>query len=271
MFKQIFYAGLVLALSITCKSKQNYPSPPGYDLNKPQKFIMPQSLDEVSGITFYQGNPDVIYAEQDEEGVLFYLKPGDTRAARCKFAKNGDYEDVAICNDRVILLKSNGNLYTFPFSEVQHEKTDSVTEWKDLLPKGEYEGMYADEQTQALYILCKQCKGEKGKGYILQMGPDGVISLKGEFEVAVPDIKKFHPAALARHPRTAEWYIVSSVNKLLLITDPSWKVKEVYKLNPSQFVQPEGITFDKDGNLYISNEGSELSRGNVLKMAYTSK
>ncbi|RZK46858.1 MAG: SdiA-regulated family protein, partial [Pedobacter sp.] len=34
------------------------------------------------------------------------------------------------------------------------------------------------------------------------------------------------------------------------------------------FNQPEGIAFDKDGNLFISNEGSETQTGNILRFDY---
>lgn len=276
-YRIIVFAGL---LCTACIQKKEYPSPKGYDLNKPQKFILPQSLEEVSGITFYHGNADTIYAEQDEEGVLFYLRPGDTRAGRCKFGRHGDYEDVAIAGDQVVILRSNGNLYTFPFNEVQQEEAVHVTVNEGLLPDGEYEGMYADEQKQLLYILCKQgCTGKTTKGFIFQLLPDGTITQKGEFFINVKDIEsrtkgkkiKFHPAALAFNSHTAEWYIISSVNKILVITDPAWKVKGVYKLNPALYSQPEGIAFDNKGNLYISNEGNELNRGNVLKIAYSER
>jgi hypothetical protein len=270
-------------LCVACFQKKQYPGPPGYDLNNPQKFIMPQSLEEVSGITFYHGNPDTLYAEQDEEGVLFRLHLGDTKGIRCRFGKNGDYEDVAICNDQVIMLRSNGNLYVFPIAEAQQEEATNITEYKDLLPDGEYEGMFADEQKQLLYVLCKQgCSDKKSKttiGFIFQLMPDGKLTQKGEFLIDVKDIESqvsekkinFHPAALAINPRTAEWFIVSSVNKLLVIADPAWKVKAVYKLNPALYIQPEGIAFDNKGNLYISNEGNELNRGNVLKIGYTER
>ncbi|MCR6719600.1 MAG: SdiA-regulated domain-containing protein [Chitinophagaceae bacterium] len=80
--------------------------------------------------------------------------------------------------------------------------------------------------------------------------------------------KRFQPSALARHPVTGEWFILSSVNKLLVITDENWNVKSAWKLTPSRFRQPEGMAFDKDGNLFISNEGDEVTSGNVLEFKY---
>jgi hypothetical protein len=57
----------------------------------------------------------------------------------------------------------------------------------------------------------------------------------------------------------------------LMITDANWKVKDVYPLDPRRFRQPEGLAFDTAGNMYISNEGDEVSNGNVLKFEYRNK
>jgi uncharacterized protein YjiK len=64
---------------------------------------------------------------------------------------------------------------------------------------------------------------------------------------------------------TSEWFIISAVNKLLVVTDDKWKIKETCLLSSNIFNQPEGITFDSTGTLYISNEGDDLSEGNILK------
>jgi hypothetical protein len=276
---------LVFALALTaCSAKRKFEHPKEYDLTNPQKIVMPPSLEEISGIAFYKGNSDTLYAQEDESGKLYYLKPGDKRSQNFKFGKHGDYEDVAICNNTVIMLKSNGVLFTFPFADIhQPEETGNVKEWKDLLPRGEYEGMYADEKDNTIYIICKDCVDEKSsktaKGYILQLNNDGSIGQKGTFEIDVHSIKditgekkiNFHPSALARNPRTNEWYIITSINKLLVVTDSNWKVTAAYKLNPAIYVQPEGIAFDKDNNLFISNEGGDLHSGNILKIKWTGK
>ena len=44
-----------------------------------------------------------------------------------------------------------------------------------------------------------------------------------------------------------------------------WKIKNVYQLDPAIFHHPEGIAFDEQSNLYISNEGDETQNGNILK------
>ena len=248
-----------------------------YNLGKPDKFLMPESLLEISGITFYKGKADTVYGIQDEQGRLFRLAWGEKKQYNAKFGKQGDYEDVTFINDQALILKSNGSLFSFPFADAIYEEVDSAKEWKHLLPKGEYEGMYGDEATDKVYVICKNCPGDNSKdlvtGYIIQFG-DSVYQ-SGTFQVDVKQIKSFtgkvkrgfRPSALAKNPVTSEWFIVSAVNKLLVVTDSNWKIKEACFLNGNMFNQPEGLAFDAKGNLYISNEGDDLSQGNILKFA----
>ena len=80
----------------------------------------------------------------------------------------------------------------------------------------------------------------------------------------------FRPSAVTLNPVTNEWFILSSVNKLLVIADAGWKVKQAFKLDPTLFSQPEGIAFDNKRTLYISNERGVLEAATVLKFNYTS-
>lgn len=246
-----------------------------YDLNKPEKFFMPESLLEVSGITFYQGKADTVYAIQDEQGRLFRMALGVKKQVNAKFGKQGDYEDVSIVNGKVVILKSNGSLIIFPFADAIYEEVDSAREWKSILPEGEYEGMYGDEPSQSVFVICKNCADDNSKnsvsGYVYHVG-DSVYQT-GTFKIDVNEIKSFtgkvkrgfRPSAMARNPVTSDWYIISAVNKLLVVTDSNWKIKETCLLNGNTFNQPEGLAFDEKGNMYISNEGDDLSQGNILR------
>jgi hypothetical protein len=246
-----------------------------FNLGKPDKFAMSETLLEISGFTFNKGNSDTVYAIQDEEGKLFRVKWDIKKPLNAKFGKKGDYEDVAIVNNTVVVLKSNGQLFAFPFEEASWEDVDSVIEYKTFLPPGEFEGMYGDEATKRLYVICKNCADDDKKravtGYIFQFG-DGVYPV-GSFQINVDEIKNyagkvkrgFRPSGLAQDPLSHDWFIISAVNKLMVVTDSSWKVKNAYPLSGNVFNQPEGIAFDKEGNLYISNEGDDIADGNILK------
>lgn len=273
---------LIFVGCVTSSAEKKSGELKGYDLNKPERFVMPNSLIEISGIAFNHHAGDVVYAIQDEEGKFFKLNWGVKKQTHAKFAKSGDYEDVAILHDKVIVLKSNGTLYTFNLSDAtDDEDVDHVEEWKKLLPPGEYEGMCADETTSQLYILCKNCdqdKDSKGvSGFVFRM--DDSITRTGNFFIdaatgsgmALSVKKGLRPSAIAKNPVTHEWFVLSSVNKLLLIVDEQWKVKQAVHLSANTFNQPEGIAFDNAGNLYISNEGDDVTEGNILKFTRTQK
>jgi uncharacterized protein YjiK len=272
------YAYILFVVFLSCAgNKTETKNPSGYDLTKPEKFYMPDALHEISGISFYNGKSDTLFAEQDEKADLFYLHLGDKEARHVKFGKKGDYEDMAIVNEQVILLRSDGILFSFPFNKIHQEEISDTKEWDGLLPDGEFEGLYGDAKNNQFYVLCKHCSDDETTkavtAYILQLQPDDSITKSGSASISVKTIEelagekkfKFHPSALAKNPKTEQWYILSAVNKMLAIADNDWKVKEVYKLDPAIFRQPEGIAFDAENNLYISNEGDDVSQGNVLK------
>lgn len=281
--KQLIYTFLMLAAIgfYGCKNPEGkFTSPKGYDLNHPEKFNMPESLLEISGIAFYHDKSDTVYSIQDEDGRLFRQAWAKKKQQHTVFGPKQDYEDVAILNENIIVLNSDGTLYIFPFAERLKEKVENISIFKDILPKGEYESIYADQQTNQLYLLCKNCKADKkdqhmsGSIFTYNAAKKELIS-SGNFSM---DLSKLitdevilktglKASALTRDPHTGEWYILSSVNKLLIVATPDWKVKSVHKLNSSIFNQPEGLAFDDQMNLYISNEGDELTDGNILKFA----
>ncbi len=267
---------IIAVSSQACTNKKDITqTPAGYNLSRPEKFNMPASLLEISGICFYKGIKDTVYCIQDEEGKLFRLAWGVKKQTNAKFGKKGDYEDVAILKDKVVVLKSNGTLFSFAVEDAVYEDVDNVMEWKALVPEGEYEGLYGDEETGKLYVLCKNCDGDidagKVSGYILDV-KDSIRPVSG-FSINVEEIKPFggkvksgfRPSALAKNPVTSEWFILSGANKLLIVTDEDWKIKGAYRLDGNTFYQAEGIAFDGAGNLFISNEGDDLSDGNILR------
>ena len=277
-YLKIFFNAFILMaffLNACINKEAKNKSPVEYDLSHPEKFNMPSSLLEISGICFYKENKDTVYCIQDEEGKVFRLVWGVKKQTHAKFGKKGDYEDVAVLKDKVVVLKSNGTLFSFAKDDAVYEEVDRVMEWKAILPKGEYEGLFGDEATGKLYVLCKNCDGDidadRVSGYILDVG-DSIHLLSG-FSINVAEIKPFggrvksgfRPSALAQHPVTREWFILSGANKLLVVTDEHWKVKEAYRLDGNIFPQAEGIAFDGAGNLFICNEGDDLSDGNILQ------
>ncbi|HMH31591.1 MAG TPA: SdiA-regulated domain-containing protein [Puia sp.] len=255
-----------------------YQSPAAYDLAKPQRFVLKEPLHEISGITFLHGNADTVYAIEDEDGKLFSFHLGDAEYRHTKFGKKGDYEDVTILDDKeFVVLRSDGSLFTFPVLNAREKKIDNANEYPNILPPGEYEGLFADDDGR-LIAMCKNCPDDKHKEvsiFALRKNAAGRLSITDRFKVnvsgqALTSEKKkvrFHPSGLSKNPVTHQWYILSSVNKALIVLDNQWKIIGFYELDPAVFRQPEGIAFDAKGNMYISNEGAEGS-ANILVFNY---
>jgi hypothetical protein len=243
-------------------------SPPGYNLAAPVKFVLSERLQRISGICFLRSDPDTLYAIEDETGKLYYFHLGNGRFPFRHFGGRGDYEDVTVLDDKeFVVLRSDGSLFVFPVSIVRDRGKVAVRSYEHILPAGKYEGLFCDEDGR-LIALCKSCAiddpQKEVSGYVLGYGAGHALAIRDHFKV---EVARFHPSCLARNPKTKEWYLISSVNKTLFVLDDQWKLKENYTLDPILFKQPEGLAFDRDGNMYISNEGGE-GRPNVLVFKY---
>lgn len=264
-----------------------------YRMDQPDTvYKLPAALTEVSGIRFHDQDGHHIYMEQDENGRLYWLEPGGDKVSDYDFGKDGDYEDLAFLGPEAIFLRSDGDLFRFNFSPAAGGREKPVTgdlhHDKNLVPKGEYEGLYADTASGLLYMLCKECKHEDHNKavtvYRLEKHKDGwrngatfMIDVKavGAAMAALAgssdkqkkqDLKmNFKPSAICQHPVTGNWYVLSSVNQVLAVLDKDWQVKAVSRLERKLFGQPEGMCFDQAGNLYISNEGQLPGGATLLK------
>lgn len=247
-----------------------------YMLEADESYVMPAQLEEISGITFVQGQTDKLYAIQDEEGLLFvYDLTKKQLVSTISFAKKGDYEEITTDNTYFYVLKSNGHIYSFPVGTAPTKENTIIN--KGLVPKGEYEAMAFDPSSGCLFVLCKACKkGENAKnvpGYILRVEDNGLLSNGGEFSLSISALatldkrinKKFKPSGMARNNKNSEWYILSSINQALVITDDAFNPKSIVHLPRKKFEQPEGIVFDETGNLYISSEAGRKKQGMLYK------
>jgi len=275
-----FWVAVGTIVMWACTSNpQTYSSPDGYNLSAPEKMIMKESLLEISGITWHKD--DTFLALNDEEGKIFFIHWMGTDNTIINFKQEGDFEDVTKYKQWIFTLRSDGSIYSLPDSTTIPTKARKVVK---ELPKGNYESLYADEEEGKLYVLCKKCKDKKSEeavisGYVMELSGDNVLNRSpveidlSSFAQEKPGEEKkgFFPSAMTFNRSTNEWYIISSVNLALLVADKNLKAKELYDLNPDFFNQPEGIMFDRENNLYISNEGDELQNGNVLKFAFRKK
>ncbi len=73
-------------------------------------YILPGVLNEISGIVHNQNG--ILYCINDEDGIVFlYDVVKEEIVKKINFGKNGDYEDIAIVESQLYVLKSNGTIY----------------------------------------------------------------------------------------------------------------------------------------------------------------
>ena len=83
-----------------------------------------------------------------------------------------------------------------------------------------------------------------------------LIKLKKLFKI-FKDKLEFAPSGIAVHPKTQNIYVLSSQGKTLVVLHSDGQIAHIEKLEKEIHPQPEGICFDQEGNLFISNEGKE--------------
>lgn len=265
---------LILLGYQSCESQKSktLATPSQYDLNNPVEFKLPKGLNEISGLAYYPKDSSV-FAIIDEDGILFkiYLN-GSGTIKKWKFDKKHDFEDIVMHDSAFYILISNGDIETLKFAG------DSILTNKSNLANAgkktnEFETLYFDDKL-GFVLLCKDCEDDKKKtvtarGYSsadsLSYNPNlFAIEVKQIAQKIKEDKLHFKPSAAAINPKTNELYIISSVNKLLVIAERNGNIKEVYPLDAGIFKQPEGITFTPSGDLLISNEAGESGNANIL-------
>ncbi len=266
-FRYIFLALLVLAgLTFSgCRPKTKVlTSPPNYDFSKYNSHKLDLSIQEISGITWDAKN-DIFYAINDEYGKLYTLdKTSKAIINKFDFGSNGDYEDVAIFKDTVYILRSDGTI--FKFINDNKGNTSGVEVGKvPVSGTNDFETMYSDTARNALVVICKNCSGDDSKSvsayayYPDSIGFDKKPFFKLDAEkialISADKSSKFQPSAAAIHPKLNKLFILSSASHQLIVANLNGEVESVHRLAPKLFLQPEGITFKNNGDMFISNEG----------------
>lgn len=246
------------------------------NLENRESFSLPPELDEISGHIFLPNNDNIVYCVQDELGTLYGFDLSNQQVVSTKkFADKGDFEGVTTDGKNFYVLKSNGNIYSFSVDEAEIVEPKIA---KVGLGKGEYESLAIDTVKKQLIVLCKSCKEDKGNkqstGYLLNYTDNGDVTLDKPFIINLEEAsaisssfpRVFNPSAITKKVSTNEWYILSSIDKLILITDADFKPKEVIPFSRKLYEQPEGLAFDSKEKLYISSEKGDNASAMIYKI-----
>jgi uncharacterized protein YjiK len=242
-----------------------------YDLSKPvNKWELPPQLSEISGIVKLDNNQ--MLAIEDLHPTLYILNLGNGKAsiadtisfydtAKDKF----DIEDVAVIGNDAYALWSHGSI----FKITDWKKSKQVKEIETGLDKkNNTEGLAYDPVTGNLLIACKNESGvedEKKSAralYELDIKKETLLD-KPFLVVESKDLKaisgdkiKFFPSGVAVNPSTHDIYVISTKDtKCMAQFSHDGQLKTFTYLDKDLLEQPEGISFDPAGNLFISTEG----------------
>jgi uncharacterized protein YjiK len=72
----------------------------------------------------------------------------------------------------------------------------------------------------------------------------------------------FNPSGIAM--QNGLYFTIASAGKMLITMDKANEIQRIEKLDKDIMPKPEGITFDKNGNLFIASEGKKNGNGRIL-------
>ncbi|MEO6669348.1 MAG: SdiA-regulated domain-containing protein [Ferruginibacter sp.] len=227
---------------------------------------------EISGIAYYPRDTSV-FAITDEAGILYKIPLKNPNYFRqWKFDKKRDFEDLVLIDSTFYALVSNGDIVRIKFhGDSIHTYRANFSDFSKA--EDEFESLYAGADSNELIMVCKSCAGDPKKtistfryNYL-----DSGAAYKPSLSINVAPLAEKHdfnkqlkPSAAAINPATNELYVISSIQKLMLIFDEAGAFKESIKLNPAIYKQPEGIAFTPGGDMVISNESAEEGNPTLL-------
>lgn len=266
-----------------------------YDLLHPaEKYKMPQALTEISAIDVYKKSKLVCVQDQDGKVFIYDIKKNEVKRP-VPFGKKGDYEGIANVNDTIYVLSSNGNLHQILSFDSPEQNTREFN--TPLNKENDTEGLCFDSVNHRLLIACKDDPGNNLKGvravyafdlrtmklveqpvfqvkldvlksFLLRTNKQKFLSeeFKDLFDSEKGDVT-FQPSEIAVHPLTNDFYMISTVGKLMVVLDRKGDIKFIKSLSSDIFKQPEGLCFKRDGTMFISDEGRS-GHGNILEFKY---
>lgn len=251
-----------------------------YDLANPSHVInlVSEDLREISGLS-PTDTPGQYLAIADEKGEIFFVDGagGGSIIKRVLFRDKGDFEGVEMVGPCLFAVKSNGDIFEIGRWK---RKAPSVREYDTHLNKDDdVEGLGYDVRRNALLVACK---GHTDSSYTRRvfafdlktkkLSDDPVYTVDPlEVNRLVPKTSEendhfFSPSGIAIHPLSQDVYILSSAQKRLVVLDyETGAIKYAIRLDKKILPQPEGISFDANGDLILSSEGK---KGEGLMMRY---
>jgi len=225
------------------------------------RWSLPDKLREISGLALTRDQR--LLAVTDEEAIVYEYDYDRGRLVKA-FALGeptlrDDFEGIAVLNDTVWLMNSKGDVYSAPEGEdgerVAYEKHKFV--FKD---KCELEGLTADEDQNALILICKDAKKKKDRLMFewSMAGESTKTRLPEEAIAARLAQKRIHPSGIEIDPASGNlWVVMARERAVIELTRDGTFIDVIMRLDSSHHRQAEGITITNDGRLLIADEAND--------------
>ena len=240
-----------------------------------QRWDMPEKLKEISGLSYI--DKDRFACVQDELGTLFVYNIASQKIEReITFAGTGDFEGVVWTDDKAYVIRADGKL--FIISNVSQSKPTVIEIETGLTIKNDVESLGYDKKNNRLLMTGKEPDRGTSSGkaiYAFDLASQKMIknpvmtidlSASSTGSKGKKSGNNFHPSSLEIHPVNGNIYLIDGPGSNLLIVDGSGAMKSFISLGSRDFPQPEGITFNPEGDIFISTEGKK-DPGAIMKVA----
>jgi len=224
------------------------------------RWRLPDRLREISGLALTRDQR--LLAVADEEAIVYEYDYERGRLVKA-FALGeptvrDDFEGIAVLNGTVWLMNSKGDVYAAPEGRdgerVAYEKHKFI--FKDDC---ELEGLAADEELNALILICKDAKKKKDRlMFQWSIGGESAKTRLPEADIAASLAqKRIHPSGIEIDPASGNlWVVTAREHAVVELARDGTFIDVIMKLDSNRHQQAEGITITNDGRLLIADEAN---------------
>lgn len=252
-----------------------------YDLSRPLRVIdLPSQLVEISALTDVDNT--TVACVQDESATIYFIGLESGRVLRTEaFGGPADMEGLTRVGSAYFALRSDGMIHRL--EQVRGRWATQDTFRLDI-PNRNIEGLGYDDRSGSVLVSPKDiAKGgpevrderilygfdPKDPAHrcrpVLRLSVAGLLRQAEAKGIAVPmrttdkgrtvSALKLRYSSVAVHPATGYYYLLSAVDRTLLVVDRAGTLMDLAVLDAELLPKPEGITFLANGDLVLSSEG----------------
>jgi hypothetical protein len=229
-------------------------------------WLLPPALQEISGLALTRDGRLLVH--DDELGQVWEVdyRRGAVvkRFALGSSVVKGDFEGIAIANDKLFLLASDGRLFEF------HEGADGARVKYDVHDTGlkkecEFEGVAFDSLSNSLLLACKRVHNAAlSEALVIYRWSLKSDSSSRVSKIVVPlasvigtnGWKGLHPSDINIDPLTGNYVLVASEENAIISITPAGALVFARPLSALHH-QAEGVAITKDSILIVSDEARQ--------------